>query len=72
MGLITLKELSKGAESITSVNKEHPKFAELRLRKDQLYKPKEDDEASGQSTNIKEFFVVTKVTLPIFKNFGFK
>ncbi|RZC38907.1 eukaryotic translation initiation factor 2D [Asbolus verrucosus] len=71
-GIITVKEAKKGVESITAINKDHPKFAEFYIEPS-LRPRKEEAEASNiPSTSVTESFIITPNVLPIFSDTGFK
>ncbi|XP_068917680.1 eukaryotic translation initiation factor 2D-like [Tenebrio molitor] len=70
-GIITIKEAKKGVESITAINKDHPKFTEFYIEPSNRPK-KEDEVASSSSTSVVESFLITPNVLPIFAESSFK
>lgn len=69
MGIIIVKEIKKGVEAITFINKENPKFAEFYVNPDNRPKSNTNNEPST-STNITESFIVSSQVLPIFSSEG--
>ncbi len=75
-GLIQVKELQKGVESITAVNLEHEKIQSHRVVK--VGKPAEEKVEDGDASDkpsyeppfITELFAVSGATLPLFKEMG--
>ncbi|XP_071453389.1 eukaryotic translation initiation factor 2D [Hetaerina americana] len=70
-GVIEIRELSKGVESIVGVNYSNP------LLKTFVEDSDDDDEglldsSSAKSTEVNEMFVINASTLPLFKTFGYK
>lgn len=71
-GLITVKELKKGAESIVAINKEHDEFVSFFLEKE--YRPvKAEDEKSGTNApNIIEAYIITPAVEHFFEKAGYR
>ncbi|XP_066261997.1 eukaryotic translation initiation factor 2D [Euwallacea similis] len=71
IGLITIKEIKKGVEAVTDINKNHPKFSEFYLKPEN--RPKKDNvEESQKQTVITESYVVTANVLPFFWPAGYQ
>ncbi|XP_050306581.1 eukaryotic translation initiation factor 2D [Anthonomus grandis grandis] len=67
-GLITIKEIKKGVEAITDINKTHPKFNEFYLKPE--YRPKSDKE-EVKKTTVTESYIITANVLPLFQAAGY-
>ncbi|EFA12044.2 eukaryotic translation initiation factor 2D isoform X2 [Tribolium castaneum] len=65
-GLITIKEAKKGVESITAINKEHPKFAEFYV--DPSLRPRRQEDESYVPTSVTESYIITPAVAPLFED----
>lgn len=72
IGLITIKEIKKGVEAITNINKNHPKFNEFYLRPEDRPKKDSNDSDNVQKTTVTESYVITANVLPIFQPAGYQ
>lgn len=71
-GVITVKELKKGAESITAINEGHPLLQGFFLEKDLRPIKAEVEKPSTAAPSITESYIITPAVLPLFKGFGFQ
>ncbi|XP_063928992.1 eukaryotic translation initiation factor 2D isoform X2 [Zophobas morio] len=69
-GLITIKEAKKGVESITAINKDHPRFAEFYLEPSLRPRKDEEEGACAPLTSVTESYIITPNVLPIFAETG--
>lgn len=71
IGLIQVKEIKKGVEAITDINKGHPKFNEFYLKPEE--RPKKDtDTTDTRQTTVTESYIITQNVLPIFQPVGYQ
>lgn len=66
-----MKEVKKGVETITAINKDHPKFSEFYVEPE-LRPKRSDDTNDVASTSITESYIITPIVLPIFEKAGHK
>lgn len=71
-GLIMVKEIKKGVEAITIINKDHPKFTEFYLDPDSRPKKEANENEPLQKTDVVESYIITQNVLPIFEKSGLK
>lgn len=71
-GLLTIKEIKKGVEAVTAINKDHPKYTEFYL--DPTSRPKKElkENENVKKTDVIESYIVTHNVLPIFEKSGLK
>lgn len=70
-GLITIKEIKKGVEAITDINKNHPKYSEFYLKPEN--RPKKDcNNDTSKQTVVTESYVITANVLPLFHPAGYQ
>ncbi|KAJ8939953.1 hypothetical protein NQ318_006133 [Aromia moschata] len=73
-GIITLKEIKKGVEAISAINKDHPKYSQFYISPEN--RPAcSKDLASGEvasTTNVTESYIITQNVLPIFQPEGYQ
>lgn len=66
-----MKEIKKGVEAITSINKDSPTFCEFYINPQS--RPKnENEESNPHATNIVESYIITPSVLPIFISEGYQ
>uniref|UniRef100_A0A6P7G8M2 Eukaryotic translation initiation factor 2D n=1 Tax=Diabrotica virgifera virgifera TaxID=50390 RepID=A0A6P7G8M2_DIAVI len=65
-GLVTIKEVKTGVETITAVNKDHPKYQAFYLTPEERPKKDTNETENVPSTNVIESFVITDSVVPIF------
>ncbi|KAL1491210.1 hypothetical protein ABEB36_011843 [Hypothenemus hampei] len=69
--LITIKEIKKGVEAITDINRTHPKFNEFYLKPED--RPKTIDEPlNTPSTKVTESYVITANVAPLFQEANYR
>lgn len=71
-GLITIKEIKKGVEAITDINKNHPKYSEFYLKPENRPKKECDNDNSSKQTVVTESYVITANVLPLFHLAGYQ
>lgn len=57
-------------ESVTAINKDHPKFTEFYV--DPTNRPQRPEETASSLTNVTESYIITPSVLPLFKETGLK
>ncbi|KAF7281373.1 hypothetical protein GWI33_004856 [Rhynchophorus ferrugineus] len=71
-GLITIKEIKKGVEAITNINKEHPKFNEFYLEPNLRPRSNSTEETNKNKTTVTESYLITENVLPLFQPDGYR
>ncbi|XP_060517587.1 eukaryotic translation initiation factor 2D [Cylas formicarius] len=72
LGLITVKEIKKGVEAITEINKNHPKFNEFYINPVNRPKEKTTNDLGIKEPHISESYIVTQNVLPLFQQAGYR
>lgn len=67
---MTVKEIKKGAENITAINKGHPAFISFYLSSENRPKCNEPPADDRVGPNIIEEYIVTQNVLPLFTAMG--
>lgn len=71
-GIITVKEIKKGVEAITMINKDHPRFTEFYINPESRPKKDTTDNEHSLKTDVLESFIVTQNVLAVFESKGLK
>ncbi|XP_065339791.1 eukaryotic translation initiation factor 2D [Cloeon dipterum] len=71
-GVITIREQTKGVETIVAVNLEHEDLKHFHLREDDYEEPKPEEKKEKESPHIRELYKITAHVAPIFKNYHCK